>query len=105
MTRAGDAALGEDWEKLTAWATASVNLDRKGPAKSARAWHERTAQAVRRLLGYAQSMGRPQELAEALANGPLLMEFVAYSLDHRCARAQGEPRNPGRCPLLSAPRA
>lgn len=79
-------ALGADWPKLTAWATATINLDRPGPPRAARAWAERFEGVARRLLGYAAAMGRETELAEALADGPLILEFVFFLTDHRRGR-------------------
>lgn len=80
---AAPEALGDCWAKLTAWSTGTINLDRPGPPTAIRAWAERFEGAVRRLLGYSAAMGRPLELAEALADGPLILEFVFFLIEHR----------------------
>jgi hypothetical protein len=78
-------ALGDDWEKLTAWSTSSINLDRPSAPRAAQAWSQKYEGTARRLLGYAAEMGRQIELAEALVDGPLILEFAFYLTEHRRA--------------------
>lgn len=72
------------------WSTSSINLERPGGAKASCAWAERFEGAARRLLGYALEMGREMELAEALTDGPLILEFVFYLTEHRWEAQRGE---------------
>jgi hypothetical protein len=75
--------LGPDWDLLTQWATAPINLDRQGGARTLASWVQRIEGTTKKYMGYLHEMGYELPLADALANGQRIFDFVFCLVDHR----------------------